>query len=185
MTTRRFILTSLSIALLAPLSAFAAGDVVGYVEAKEMTNPPPSTALNAFDRFEIAPIAMDAPYAGQPANEEAKKRIQANLDERANRSCRVGTDRSEALYAEDAQDRACNTPHQVRERRCAILGWCVCWWFGGSDDDEAHRRAKRRSDRRTRVLSARQQDGCSVVHGWHGQGHAGAHRHARGRLPQR
>ena len=27
---------------------------------------------------------MDAPYAGQPANEEAKKRIQANLDERTN-----------------------------------------------------------------------------------------------------
>ena len=84
MTTRRFVLTSLSIAFLAPLCAFAAGDVVGYVEAKEMTNPPPSTALNAFDRFEIAPIAMDAPYAGQPANEEAKKRIQANLDERTN-----------------------------------------------------------------------------------------------------
>ena len=84
MPTRRFVLTSLSIALLAPLCAFAGGDVVGYVEAREMTNPPPSMSLNAFDRFEIAPIAMDAPYAGQPANEEAKKRIQANLDERAN-----------------------------------------------------------------------------------------------------
>jgi hypothetical protein len=84
MPTRRFVLTSLSIALFAPLCAFAAGDVVSYVGAKEMTNPPPSTALNAFDRFEIAPIAMDAPYAGQATNEEAKQRIQANLDERTN-----------------------------------------------------------------------------------------------------
>src|SRR5512145_3370495 len=84
MPTRRFVLISLSIALFAPLCAFATGDVVSYVGAKEMTNPPPSTALNAFDRFEIAPIAMEAPYAGQAANEEAKQRIQANLDERTN-----------------------------------------------------------------------------------------------------
>ena len=84
MPTRRFVLKSLSIALLAPLCAFAGGDVVGYIEAKEMTNPPPSTALNAFDRFEIAPISMEAPYAGQASNEDAKKRIQANLDERTN-----------------------------------------------------------------------------------------------------
>ncbi|HEU4602504.1 MAG TPA: hypothetical protein VFS24_11070 [Steroidobacteraceae bacterium] len=62
--------------------AFASGDVVEYVEAKQLTNPPPAVALNSFDRFEIAPISMGAPYAGQNANEDAKKRLQANLDER-------------------------------------------------------------------------------------------------------
>jgi len=84
MPTRRFVLTSLSIALFAPLCAFAAGNVVSYVGAKEMTNPPPSRALNAYDRFEIAPISMEAPYAGQASNEDARKRIQTNLDERTN-----------------------------------------------------------------------------------------------------
>ena len=45
-------------------------------------NPPPSASLSAFDRFEIAQLDMVAPYAGQDANEEAKARIQTNLDER-------------------------------------------------------------------------------------------------------
>jgi hypothetical protein len=65
-----------------PLQSWAEGDVVDYIEAKEVANPPPTTALNAFDRFEIAPIAMVAPYAGQDANELAKERLQVNLDER-------------------------------------------------------------------------------------------------------
>ena len=46
------------------------------------SNPPPSVALEAFDRFEITPIAMVDPYAGQAANEQAKERLQVNLDER-------------------------------------------------------------------------------------------------------
>jgi hypothetical protein len=65
-----------------PLQSWAAGDVVDYIEAKEVTNPPPKMALASFDRFEISPIAMVAPYAGQPPNEQAKERLQANLDER-------------------------------------------------------------------------------------------------------
>ena len=65
-----------------PLQSWAAGDVVDYIEAKNLNNPPPSVQLDTFDRFEIAPIAMVAPYAGQPANEQAKERLQANLDER-------------------------------------------------------------------------------------------------------
>jgi hypothetical protein len=60
----------------------AASDVVDYIEAKQITNPPPSVPLNTFDRFEIAPIAMVAPYAGQDANEDAKKRLQTSLDEK-------------------------------------------------------------------------------------------------------
>lgn len=66
-----------------PLQSWAAGDVVDYIEAKEVTNPPPKVALESFDRFEISPITMAAPYAGQPPNEQAKERLQANLDERA------------------------------------------------------------------------------------------------------
>ncbi len=64
-------------------SAIAAGSVVDYVEPKSQSNPPPTMPLNAFQRFEISPIAMDAPYAGQSANEAAKSSIQANLDLRA------------------------------------------------------------------------------------------------------
>jgi hypothetical protein len=65
-----------------PTLSWAEGDVVDYIEAKAVTNPPPSTVLEAFDQFELAPFAMVEPYAGQDANEEAKKRLQANLDER-------------------------------------------------------------------------------------------------------
>lgn len=65
-----------------PAQSWAEGEVVDYIEAREVTNPPPKAALNTFDRFEIAAIAMDAPYAGQDANEQAKERLQVNLDER-------------------------------------------------------------------------------------------------------
>lgn len=65
-----------------PAASWAEGDVVDYIEAKAVTNPPPSTALQAFDHFELAPFAMGEPYAGQDANEEAKTRLQTNLDER-------------------------------------------------------------------------------------------------------
>lgn len=64
--------------------AHADGSVVSYIEPKNATNPPPSKAFDAFQRFEVRPIAMDAPYAGQAPNEEAKASIQANLDQRLN-----------------------------------------------------------------------------------------------------
>lgn len=65
-----------------PVQSWAEGEVVDYIEAKEVTNPPPKVALSSFDRFEIAPIAMGAPYAGEDVNEEARQRLQVNLDER-------------------------------------------------------------------------------------------------------
>ncbi len=46
------------------------------------TNPPPSAPLNTFQRFEVMPVAMGAPFAGQKGNEVARERLQANLDER-------------------------------------------------------------------------------------------------------
>lgn len=50
--------------------------------ADDARNPAPTVALNTYQRFEIAPVAMDAPYAGQKGNEVAREYLQGNLDER-------------------------------------------------------------------------------------------------------
>jgi hypothetical protein len=81
MSIKRGFLVGLALATLQPAVA-SADEPVGYVSAKEVTNPPPSTALNAFDNFQVSPIEMAAPYAGQPANEQAKTRLQTYVDER-------------------------------------------------------------------------------------------------------
>ena len=81
MSIKRGFLVGLTLVTLQPAVA-SADEPVGYVSAKEVTNPPPSTALNAFDGFQVLPIEMVAPYAGQPANEQAKTRLQAYVDER-------------------------------------------------------------------------------------------------------
>ena len=81
MSIRTGFLLGLALATLQP-TAVSAGEPVGYVSAKEVMNPPPSTALNAFDSFQVSPIEMAAPYAGQPANEQAKTRLQGYVDER-------------------------------------------------------------------------------------------------------
>lgn len=52
--------------------------------AEDAKNPPPAVALNTYQRFEIAPIGIIAPFAGQKGNEVARERLQLNLDERAN-----------------------------------------------------------------------------------------------------
>lgn len=62
--------------------------------AENAKNPPPSVALNAFQRFEMAPLAMDAPYAGQKGNEVAKEYLQGNLDERVGAVLKVWNARS-------------------------------------------------------------------------------------------
>ncbi|MGO1069934.1 hypothetical protein [Lysobacter sp. CA199] len=64
----------------APTAVWAKGELVKYVEARNEVNPPPSLPLKSFDRFEIVPLSMDAPYAGQKSNELARERLQANLD---------------------------------------------------------------------------------------------------------
>lgn len=46
-------------------------------------NPLPAAPFNTYQRFEIAPVAMGAPFAGQKGNEVAREKLQANLDERA------------------------------------------------------------------------------------------------------
>jgi hypothetical protein len=46
------------------------------------TNAPPKEPLANFDKFEFAKITMDAPFAGQKANEAALQRIQAHFTNR-------------------------------------------------------------------------------------------------------
>lgn len=45
-------------------------------------NPPPTLPMSAFQRFEMVPVKMGAPFAGQKGNEVARERLQANLDDR-------------------------------------------------------------------------------------------------------
>lgn len=46
-------------------------------------NPPPAEKFSAFTHFELQPISMVPPYAGQEANERALKKIQENFSLRA------------------------------------------------------------------------------------------------------
>ena len=46
------------------------------------TNPPPSEALGAFQRYEVKPAALGDAYAGQEINRTALASFQRNLDER-------------------------------------------------------------------------------------------------------
>jgi hypothetical protein len=47
-------------------------------------NPPPAAAWSQYGRIELKPLSMGAPYAGQDANEAAKRKIQENIDARLN-----------------------------------------------------------------------------------------------------
>jgi hypothetical protein len=75
------VLTAVAFALATPVQA---AKVDPPKIAEDARNPPPTVALNTFQRFELSPIAMGAPWAGQNANEDARKNLQANIDLRAN-----------------------------------------------------------------------------------------------------
>lgn len=42
----------------------------------EPQNPPPANALAGYDKYELAPLAMGPPYAGDEGKEKARARIQ-------------------------------------------------------------------------------------------------------------
>ncbi len=42
----------------------------------EPQNPPPANALAGYDKYELAPLAMGPPYAGDAGKEKARARIQ-------------------------------------------------------------------------------------------------------------
>ena len=69
-----------AVLLLASASAFGA-DV--EPPADGALNPAPAAPFNTYQRFELQPVAMGAPFAGQKGNEVAREKLQANLDERA------------------------------------------------------------------------------------------------------
>lgn len=50
--------------------------------AENAKNPAPTTTLNSFQRFELMPVAIDPPYAGQKGNEVAREYLQSNLQDR-------------------------------------------------------------------------------------------------------
>lgn len=52
--------------------------------AEDAKNPPPKTALNAFQRFEMSPVTMGPPFDEYEANKLAMQKLQVNIDERVN-----------------------------------------------------------------------------------------------------
>ena len=45
----------------------------------EPQNPPPANALAGYDKYDLAPIAMGPPYAGDKGKEQAKAKIQGYM----------------------------------------------------------------------------------------------------------
>jgi len=62
--------------------ALLAGGCVTHIHSDVTQNPPPAERFSAFNRIELPPLAIAAPYAGQDANEAAAKKIQENVDAR-------------------------------------------------------------------------------------------------------
>lgn len=76
---------SLLPALLVLSLGFAFGGCATQVKSPVVNtarNPAPAESFSGFSRFELAPVSMPAPYAGQEANEAALKKIQENVDAR-------------------------------------------------------------------------------------------------------
>jgi len=49
-------------------------------QVRAPVNPPPTEKFSNFNRFEMVPLAMDAPYAGQDPNERAADKIEEQLN---------------------------------------------------------------------------------------------------------
>lgn len=50
--------------------------------ADDARNPAPAATLNSYQRFELAPVAMGAPFTEYKGNQVALEKLQANIDER-------------------------------------------------------------------------------------------------------
>ena len=53
---------------------------VTHIRLDQTQNPPPAEAFSNFTHVEIKPIVLPSPYAGQAANEKARRKIQDNVD---------------------------------------------------------------------------------------------------------
>ena len=52
---------------------------IGAAALAEPQNPPPANALAGYDKYELLPIAMGPPYAGDDGKEKAKAKIQDHM----------------------------------------------------------------------------------------------------------
>ena len=59
------------------------GGCVTHITTDITQNPPPAEKFAGFTRFELAKVALVAPYAGQEANESALVKIQENVSLKA------------------------------------------------------------------------------------------------------
>lgn len=70
----RYPISLLSIAVAALLTG-----CVTHITTDITQNPPPAEKLSGFTKFEMAKVALVAPYAGQKSNERALAKIQENV----------------------------------------------------------------------------------------------------------
>lgn len=54
--------------------------LAGAIAVAEPQNPPPANPLAGYDKYEILPIAMGPPYAGDAGKEKAKDKIQEHVN---------------------------------------------------------------------------------------------------------
>jgi hypothetical protein len=59
------------------------GGCVTHIKTDITQNPPPVEKFSGFTRFELAKVALVAPYAGQESNERALVKIQENVSLKA------------------------------------------------------------------------------------------------------
>ncbi len=71
------------IALGVTAAALLLGGCVTHITTTTIQNPAPAEKFSAFTRFELAKVALAAPYAGQESNERALAKIQENVSGRA------------------------------------------------------------------------------------------------------
>jgi len=67
--------------LVVPLLGLLTGCAT-HITTTVTRNPPPAEKFSAFNRFELAKIALPPPYAGQGGNEKARAKIQEDLSQR-------------------------------------------------------------------------------------------------------
>jgi hypothetical protein len=70
--------------LLLLASCLLFGGCVTHINTSITQNPPPAEKFAAFTRCEMEKISLVPPYAGQEANERAVRKIQENVDLKAN-----------------------------------------------------------------------------------------------------
>lgn len=110
--------------------------------AESPQNPPPSTAFAGYDKYELLPIAMGPPYAGDKGKEAAKDKIQAYMNtetnpiiEQWNKDAAEGA-RGQSLVIEPRIEKLKVVSGSARFWAAAMSG---AWTFGGQDKDMLHR----------------------------------------------